>query len=85
MQQFESRGLVYILPDTATHAAPGIRHGLYFMDGGEWFFIGDFMTDGVQPPLCGKYRGFYDNDIVELKPQRQQFTLWNKIKGAIFK
>ena len=41
MQQFQSRGKVYNLPDTATHAAPGVRHGIYFMDGGKLFFIGD--------------------------------------------
>lgn len=85
MQKFKSRGRVYSLPDTATHAAPGVRHGIYFMDGGKWFFIGDLVTDGVQPILCGKHRGFYDHDIVELKPQRQPFAFWNKIKGAIFK
>lgn len=85
MQQFKSRGRVYSLPDTATHAAPGVRYGLYFMDGGKWFFICDLMTDGVQPLLCGKHRGFDDHAIVELKLQRQPFALWNKIKGAIFK
>lgn len=35
MQQFESRGKTYNLPDTATHAAPGACVGLYFKDGDE--------------------------------------------------
>lgn len=85
MQQFESRGKTYNLPDTATHAAPGVCHGLHFMDGGKWFFIDDMVTDGVHQILFGKHRGFYYHDIVELKPQRQPFASRNKIKGAIFK
>lgn len=85
MQQFKSRGKTYNLPDTATHAAPGVCVGLYFKDDGKWFFIGDLVTDCVQPILCGKNRGFFDHDIVELKPQRHQFAFWNKIKGALFK
>lgn len=85
MQQFKSRGRVYSLPDTATHAATGVYHGLYFMDGGKWFFIGDLMADGVQPLLCGKHSGFFDHDIVELEKKRDPFCFWNKIKGAIFK
>jgi hypothetical protein len=55
------------------------------MDGGKWFFIGDMVTDGVQPLLCGKHRGFYDHDIVELEKKRNPFGFWNKVKGAIFK
>ena len=85
MQQFKSRGKIYNLPDSATHAAPGVCVGLYFMDGGKWFFIGDLVTDGVKPLLCGKHRGFFDYDIVELKPKRNPFGFWNKIKGAVFK
>lgn len=85
MQKFESRGRVYSLPDTATHAAPGAFVGLYFKDGGKWFFTGDLVTDVVQPILFGKDRGFFDHDIVELKPQSQPFAFWNKIKGALFK
>lgn len=85
MQQFESRGKTYNLPDTATHAAPGACAGLYFKDGGKWFFIGDLVTDDVKPMLCGKHHGFFDHDIVELKPKRNPFGFWNKIKGAVFK
>lgn len=66
MQQFKSRGKTYNLPDTATHAAPGACVGVYFKDGGKWFFIGDLMTHGVQSILCDKHRGFFDYDIVEL-------------------
>lgn len=40
MQQFESRGKTYNLPDTATHAAPGACVGVYFKDGDSWFFMG---------------------------------------------
>lgn len=44
MQQFKSRGKIYNLPDSATHAVPGVCHGIYFMDGGKWFFIGDMES-----------------------------------------
>ncbi|WPJ55509.1 hypothetical protein RCIP0092_00060 [Klebsiella phage RCIP0092] len=84
MQQFESRGKTYNLPDTATHAAPGACVGLYFKDGDSWYFMGDVIGD-VPPKKCGVLLGFYDNDVVELKPKRVPFAFWNKIKGALFK
>lgn len=84
MQQFESRGKTYNLPDTATHAAPGACVGLYFKDGDSWYIMGDVIGD-VPPKKCGALLGFYDHDVVELKPKRAPFAFWNKIKGALFK
>ncbi|UZN24559.1 hypothetical protein [Klebsiella phage pKP-BS317-1.1] len=84
MQQFKSRGRVYSLPDTATHAAPGVVCGVYFKRGDKWFYIGDYQ-ENIAPIQIGENRGFYNRDIVELKPKRNPFEFWNRIKGAIFK
>lgn len=84
MQKFESRGKTYNLPDTATHAAPGARFGLYFKDGDSWFFIADVIVD-LPPKKCGLLLGFYDHDVVDLKQKHAPFSFWNKIKGAMFK
>lgn len=84
MQQFESRGKTYNLPDTATHAAPGACGGLYFKDGDSWFFMGD-VVGGVPTKTGSLLVGFYDHDLVELKPKRVPFAFWKKIKEAIFK
>ncbi|UEW68285.1 hypothetical protein [Klebsiella phage vB_KpnS-VAC112] len=84
MQQFESRGKTYNLPDTATHAAPGACGGLYFKDGDSWFFMGGAVGD-VPTKTGSLLVGFYDHDVVELKPKRVPFSFWNKIKGAFFK
>lgn len=84
MQQFKSRGKIYNLPDNATHAAPGACSGLYFKDDrGQWFFTGGISDR--KPIKCGLFRGFYDEDIIALKPKRNPFAFWNQIKGAIFK
>ena len=79
MQQFMSRGKIYNLPDTATHAAPGVVSGLYYKADGKWNFIGSDGKDygRVYSP------GWFDEDVVILK--RNPFSFWNKIKGAIFK
>lgn len=82
MQQFKSRGKTYNLPDTATHAA--MVHGVYFKDGDSWYFMGDVIGD-VPPKKCGAPQGFYDHDVVELKPKPAPFSFWNKIKLALFK
>lgn len=80
MQQFKSRGKIYNLPDSATHAASGACLGVYYKDGGQWFFI---RTTGEVHKSYGT--GFYASDVVELKPKRNPFAFWNKIKGAMFK
>lgn len=84
MQQFKSRGKIYNLPDNATHAAPGAVCGVYFKRSDKWFFIGDWQ-ENIYPIQIGENRGFFDDDVVELKPKRNPFAFWNKIKGAIFK
>ena len=84
MQQFESRGKTYNLPDTATHYAPGACVGVYFKDGDSWYFIDDVIVD-VPPKKCGLFIGFYDHDVVDLNPKPAPFSFWNKIKVALFK